>query len=304
MDLVIMAAGMGSRFGGLKQIEPIDSNGNFIIDYSIYDAIRAGFDRVVFIIKQEHFDIFKQTIGCRLENKIKVEYVFQQLDNLPQGFVVPENRLKPWGTAHAIWCCKNVVKDDFLIINSDDFYGRQAFAQAAKYIKQNKSSNYGLVAFNVGNTLSENGTAKRGVCFMDGTKLTGLSESVVEKVGEKIVATPLAGGQSYVVKPNALVSMNMWCLKPSIFKVLDQEFEKFLQNNMPLNPEKAEFLLPDVLNDMLKNGMIDIDVCQTKSKWLGVTYKEDKQSVQDGINALVDAHEYPADLWQNFSAKL
>lgn len=174
--------------------------------------------------------------------------------------------------------------------------------QAAKYIKQNKGTNYGLVAFNIGNTLSKNGTAKRGICFMDGTKLKGLCESSVEPAEHNIHATPLNGDKDFYVKPNALVSMNMWCLKPSIFKVLDKEFVKFLQTNVPSNPEKAEFLLPDVLNDMLQSKMVDIDVCQTKSKWLGVTYKEDKQSVQDGIKALVDANEYPANLWQNFSA--
>lgn len=303
MDLVIMAAGMGSRFGGLKQIEPIDSHGNFIIDYSIFDAIRAGFDRVVFIINKQHYNTFKETIGSRIEDKIKVEYVFQEIENLPYGFATHNSRVKPWGTAHAIWCCKDIVKDDFLTINADDFYGKESFMQAAQYIKQNKDENYGLVAFKVANTLSENGTAKRGVCFMDGTKLKGLSESAVEKVGRNIVAKPLAGGSPYVVKPNALVSMNMWCLKPTIFEILDYEFERFLEENLT-NSKDCEFLLPDVLNDMLRAEFIEIDVCQTKSKWLGVTYKEDKQSVQNGIKALVDAGEYPLNLWGDFAVDL
>lgn len=301
MDLVIMAAGMGSRFGGLKQIEPIGPNGEFIIDYSIYDAIRAGFDRVIFIIKEEHYQIFRETIGKRIEDKVQVKYVFQKLDNLPQGFTKPENRVKPWGTGHAIWCCKDVVKGDFAIINADDFYGRNAFEVASKFMQTN-SKNYGLIAYKVKNTLSENGSAKRGICKVKNGKLEGIIESSVECLNGDIVATPLAGNDSFIVDENKPVSMNMWCFKPNIFDVLEREFALFLKISLATDPEKSEFLIPNVLDKMIKTGMIEVDVKPTNSKWLGVTYREDKPNVVAGINQLILEGEYPLNLWSGFKS--
>ena len=302
MDLVIMAAGMGSRFGGLKQIEPISKNGEFIIDYSIYDAIRAGFDRVIFIIKKENFETFKDTIGKRIEDKIKVEYVFQQLENLPQGFSVPEDRVKPWGTGHAILCCKDIVKDDFAIINADDFYGKNAFDTARNFMAHNQDK-YGLVAYKVKNTISENGASKRGICKIKAGKLTGIIESSVERENGIIVATPLGANERYVIDDDTPVSMNMWCFRPNLFPVLEAEFKRFLTNDMPFAPYKSEFLIPDVIDSMIKSGMVEVMVKQTKSKWLGVTYKEDKASVVEGINQLVESGAYPTNLWANFEKK-
>ena len=213
MDLVIMAGGMGSRFGGLKQIEPIDEYNNFIIDYSIYDAIKAGFDRVVFIIKEENYNIFRETVGSRVEKHIEVSYVFQ---GGIKGF---EDRTKPWGTGHAILCCKDTVKDNFVIINADDFYGYDAFDVASKYIKtlDKSSTNFALVGYKVKNTLSETGSVKRGVCKEKDGYLNEIVESSVERTGGKIVATPLNGETPFDCEENDLVSMNMFVFTPKIF---------------------------------------------------------------------------------------
>ena len=203
MTLAIMAAGMGSRFGGLKQIEPIDEYGNFIIDYSIYDAIKVGFTKVVFIIKKENYDIFRETVGKRVEKYIDVEYVFQELDKLPKGYSVPEGRVKPWGTGHAILCCKDVIKENFAIINSDDFYGRDAFKVIADFLKENAKNNieneYAMAGYKVENTLTENGSVKRGVCEIENGYLTKLTESSIEKVGDEFIANPLEGGDAFKV---------------------------------------------------------------------------------------------------------
>ena len=225
MTLVIMAAGMGSRFGGLKQIEPIDEYGHFMIDYSIYDAIKVGFTKVVFIIKKENYDIFRDTVGKRVENLIEVEYVFQELDKLPEGYSVPENRAKPWGTAHAILCCKDVVKENFAILNADDFYGRDAFRVIAEFLSRDNSSSeyheYAMAGYKTKNTLTENGSVKRGVCNTDGKYLTKLVESKIEYVDGKLMATPLEGGEDFEVSEEDTVSMNMFGFTPHIFEYLE-----------------------------------------------------------------------------------
>ena len=222
MTLVILAAGMGSRFGGLKQIEPIDGYGHFIIDYSIYDAIREGFTKVVFIIKRENYDIFRETIGKRIEKKIEVEYVFQEIDNLPEGYSVPEGRIKPWGTAHAILCAKDKVDENFAIINADDFYGRDAYHVISKFMKNNNTHDnilrYAMAGYKVKNTLTENGSVKRGVCEEENGYLTNIIECKVEKVDSEIIATPLEGGNSFKVLEDAPVSMNMFAFTKDIFK--------------------------------------------------------------------------------------
>ena len=293
MDLVIMAAGMGSRFGGLKQIEPIDEFGNFIIDYSIYDAIKYGFDRVVFIIKEENYDIFRSTVGKRIENRIKVEYVFQGgLDVFPQ-------RAKPWGTAHAILCCKDVVKDNFAIINADDFYGEDAFRKVSQYMKSlDKNSNdYAVVAYHAQNTLSENGSAKRGVCEAENGFLTRIVESSVEKIGNRILATPLSGGQTFEVDKNQTVSMNMFAFTPCLFKFLEDGLKKFLNDNKE-NLEKCEYLIPEVVQNLINEKKASVKVVDTSAIWYGVTYKADKEKVVESIKKLVDSGIYPKGLWK------
>lgn len=302
MDLVIMAAGMGSRFGGLKQIEPMDNEGNFIIDYSIYDAIRCGFDRVVFIIKEENYQDFVETVGKRVEKRIKVQYVFQRAQNIPAQFLVPAERVKPWGTGHAILACKDVVKDDFVIINADDFYGYDAFKTASDFIKNKKGKNakvpeYALIGYKVANTLSENGSAKRGVCVVENEALKHIDESSVEKTNGKIVASPLDGSKPFEISPDRTVSMNMWCLDASIFEELEREFIPFLESNLKTNPLKCEFLIPTIISDMVEGGRATTVVKNTSAVWYGVTYKEDKEGVVNALKQMKKDGVYPEKLW-------
>jgi len=293
MDLVIMAGGMGSRFGGLKQIEPIDEFNNFIIDYSIYDAIKAGFDRVVFIIKEENYEIFRQTVGKRVEQRIKVAYVFQG------GVAGFENREKPWGTGHAILCCKDAVKDNFVIINADDFYGYDAFDVASKYAKvlDKNSTNFAVVGYKIKNTLSEAGSVKRGVCKEKNGYLSEIVESVVERKFGKITATPLNGENAFVCEENDLVSMNMFVFTPKIFDYLEKEFDIFLNENKN-DYAKCEFLMPEVVRKLIKNNLADVKILSTNAVWQGVTYKEDKPSVVSAIKELVDNGLYIKGLWK------
>lgn len=296
MTLVIMAAGMGSRFGGLKQIEPIDNNGNFIIDYSIYDAIKCGFDKVVFIIKKENYDIFRETVGSRIESKIKVEYVFQELSNLPEGYQVPDTRVKPWGTAHAILCCKDVVKENFAIINSDDFYGYDAYKTISTYLKNKTNDNYAMVGYIASNTLTDNGSVKRGICQIKDNHLEKLIESLVERKGNQIIATPLNGEESFTIEDDTPVSMNMFAFTPKIFDYLEERFPNFLEENKD-NIDKCEYLIPDVVFEQIKKGMVEVDVLKTTARWYGITYKEDKEQLVKSINDLVQNGAYPSNLW-------
>ena len=296
MTLVIMAAGMGSRFGGLKQIEPIDSNGNFIIDYSIYDAIKCGFDKVVFIIKKENYDIFRETVGSRIESKIKVVYVFQELTNVPENYQVPETRVKPWGTAHAILCCKDVVKENFAIINSDDFYGYDAYKTISTYLKNKTNDNYAMVGYIASNTLTDNGSVKRGICQIKDNHLEKLIESLVERKGNQIIATPLNGEESFAIEDDTPVSMNMFAFTPKIFDYLEERFPNFLEENKD-NIDKCEYLIPDVVFEQIKKGMVEVDVLKTTARWYGITYKEDKEQLVKSINDLVQNGAYPSNLW-------
>ena len=298
MTLVIMAAGMGSRFGGLKQIEPIDDNGNFIIDYSIYDAIKEGFTKVVFIIKKENFDVFKETIGKRVEKYIDVEYVFQELDKLPKGYKVPEGRVKPWGTGHAILCCKDVVKENFAIINSDDFYGRDAFRVIAEFLKNNKDNNmYAMAGYKVKNTLTENGSVKRGVCHEKDGYLTKIVESNIERVDGKLVASALETGIEYEVFDNDTVSMNMFGFTPLIFDYLEKRFPLFLDENKE-NNLKCEYLIPSIVFEQIEKDLVKVKVLKTDAVWQGITYREDKDKVVKELKKLVDKGEYPQNLWK------
>ena len=296
MTLVIMAAGMGSRFGGLKQIEPIDNNGNFIIDYSIYDAIKCGFDKVVFIIKKENYDIFRETVGSRIESKIKVEYVFQELTNVPENYQVPETRVKPWGTAHAILCCKDVVKENFAIINSDDFYGYDAYKTISTYLKNKTNDNYAMVGYIASNTLTDNGSVKRGICQIKDNHLEKLIESLVERKGNQIIATPLNGEESFTIEDDTPVSMNMFAFTPKIFDYLEERFPNFLEENKD-NIDKCEYLIPDIVFEQIKKGMVKVDVLKTTARWYGITYKEDKEQLVKSIKDLVQNGTYPSNLW-------
>lgn len=301
MTLVILAAGMGSRFGGLKQIEPIDEYGHFIIDYSIYDAIREGFTKVVFIIKRENYDIFRETIGKRIEKKIEVEYVFQEIDNLPEGYSVPEGRIKPWGTAHAILCAKDKVDENFAIINADDFYGGDAYHVISKFMKNNNTHDnilrYAMAGYKVKNTLTENGSVKRGVCEEENGYLTNIIECKVEKVDSEIIATPLEGGNSFKVLEDAPVSMNMFAFTKDIFKYLEEGFPLFLDKHKE-DIDTCEYLIPSVVFEEIENKIATVEVLKTNAIWQGITYKEDKEKVVKEIKKLVDNNEYPKDLWK------
>lgn len=298
MVLVIMAAGMGSRYGGLKQIDPVGPNSEFIIDYSIYDAIKAGFNKVVFIIKKENFDIFKETIGRRVEKQIEVGYVFQDLDELPNGFERPNDRIKPWGTTHAILACKDVVKENFAIINADDFYGENAYKTISEYLKKLDSNSYniGLVGYKVTNTLTENGSVKRGICEIENGYLTKLIESNVARENNVIVASPLDGSTSFNVSDDALVSMNMLGFTPKIFDLLEQDFKEFLEENRE-NLDKCERVIPDSVFKFIKQNKVKVEVLNTDSKWYGVTYKEDRPMIVNAIKEMLERNEYPKDLW-------
>ena len=298
MQLVILAAGMGSRFGGLKQMEKMDEAGNFLLDYSVYDAKRAGFDSVVFIIKKEFYEAFRDSIGKRVEKIIKVEYAFQQLDDLPEGFTVPEGREKPWGTAHAIYAARNLIKDDFIIINGDDFYGKDTYDVAYKYLAslpKGSVGKYANVAFKVANTMTENGAVKRGVAFQKDGYLTKLVESSIERKGDKIIATPLDGSEAFEVKEDDLVSMNLFAFNKDLIYHLSRKFPIWLKDN--INVPKSEFLIPTVVDELVHEGKATLKLLKTSSVWFGVTYKEDKPGVVKALNELVEKGIYKKGLY-------
>jgi len=295
ITLVILAAGMGSRFGGLKQITPLGPNGEFIIDYSVYDAIKAGFNKIVFLIKEENYELFKETIGARVEPHIKVEYAFQKNDNLPAGYSLPRDRVKPLGTAHAVLCCKDKVNEPFMMINADDFYGRDAYLKGAEFLrnlKDEKPYPYGLIGYLVKNTITEFGAVKRGVCEVDNEKLVKITESSVEKKDNIIMASPLSEAEPFEVSGEDTVSMNMLLFTPSIFKYIENHFKEFLDNNQN-NLEKCEYLIPDVLFKTIEEGYATAKVITTTANWYGVTYKEDADSVKQALKEMVDNGEYP-----------
>ena len=297
LTLVILAAGMGSRFGGLKQIEPIGPNGEFIIDYSIYDAIRAGFTKIVFIIKRENYEIFRETIGKRVEGHIPIEYVFQEINDIPSWVNIPSDRTKPWGTGHAVLAAKKAVQGNFVMINSDDFYGKDAYQKIKEFFDNNDSQDiYSMVAFRVANTMTENGSVKRGVCEQVNGYLSNIIESSIERVDDKIIASPLDGRESFEVEENALVSMNFFGFREGMFKTLEKGLEKFFKDNEN-DLSKCEYLIPDVVFETIKNGK-KVQVLESKDKWLGVTYKEDKEFVVSNIKDLIEKGEYPYDLWK------
>ena len=301
--LVVMAAGMGSRYGGLKQIDPIDKDGDIIIDFSIYDAIQAGFEKIVFIIKKENEADFRAAIGDRMSKHIQVEFVFQDLHNLPEGFTVPEGRVKPWGTGHAIMSCIDVIDGPFAVINADDYYGRHAFKMAYDFLTENQDKDgiyqYMMVGYKLENTLTDNGHVARGVCVTD-------EEGFLKDINERTHIEKRDGGAAYTeddgatwteLPMDATVSMNMWGFTPEILDYLDQDFAAFLSAQKE-GDLKCEYLIPTVVDDMLKKQLADVQVLETRDRWFGVTYAEDKAYVTDSIQALVKGGIYPEKLFQ------
>ena len=295
LTLVIMAAGMGSRFGGLKQIEPVGPNGEFIIDYSIFDAKRAGFNKVVFIIKEENYEVFRDTVGKRVENEIEVEYVFQKQDAVPEGVVVPIDRTKPWGTSHAVLATKDVVKGDFAIINADDFYGKESYEVISEFFRSRSQDEYLIVGYKVANTLTEKGATKRGVCKVKEGYLEELIESSTEEKDGIIVASPLNGDPAFIIKEDQEVSMNMFGFTDEIFDYLEKDLKEFFEENKN-NLDKCERLIPDVVCDIVKAGLNRVKVVPTTAKWQGITYKEDKEILVKEIDSLIKEGIYPEKL--------
>ena len=297
MQLLIMAAGMGSRFGGLKQIEPMGPNDEFIIDYSIYDAVKAGFSKVVFIIKKENEEVFKETIGKRVEGHIPVDYVFQDLNDVPEWVNIPEGRVKPWGTAQAIYAARDAITEPFLVINSDDFYGRDAFITAKKYIEETGSKDYSTICYEARKTMTENGSVKRGVVESDGGLLKSITESKLELIDGTILASPLDGSEPFKIEDNHLVAVNLFTFDLSIFPFLKERMDIFFKENEN-DLENCEFLLPTEISNAVENKEKEVKVLRTSAKWHGVTYKEDTPEVKDAIKTLVLNGEYPNNLWK------
>ena len=297
--LVIMAAGMGSRFGGLKQMTPVDEEGHFIIDFSLYDAYRAGFRRVAFIIKREIEQTFRETIGARMEKWFHVDYVYQELDRLPEGFAVPEGRRKPWGTAHAVACCRGVVEGPFAVINSDDFYGRGAYEAIYRFLTENKAPHhYAMLGYQLRNTVTEFGSVARGVCHVqDGMLLDITERTKIFKRGQDAAYTE--DGETFVpLSGDTQVSMNFWGFTPEILDEIWDAFPAFLAENLPVNPEKCEFYLPTFVGSRLAEKKVSVRVLPCMETWHGVTYKEDLDSVKAAIGQLKREGKYPARLWE------
>lgn len=292
--LVILAAGMGSRFGGMKQVEPVGPNGEFIMDYSIYSAIRYGFTKIVFVIREEYLDLFKSTIGSRIEGKVKVGYAFQKLNDIPEGFEVPEGREKPWGTAHAIYCARNEIEGNFGVITSDDFYGDVAFKELSEALD---TDDYSVIGYHIADTLSENGSVKRGVINSNNGIIEDIIESSCILDGDEVVCTPLDESKSeFRVKKDNSVSMLMNGFTQDILDKIGKDMEDEFKNNKD-NLMSYEMLLPDIMAESIKEGKVIRDI-PTDSIWIGMTYKSDKENVTNFILNEIDNEVYPNNLWE------
>ena len=304
MTLVILAAGLGSRYGGLKQIDPITEHGEFIIDFSCFDAIRAGFDKIIFIIKEENYEVFRSTIGNRIEKHVKVEYCFQKLDDLPEGYSIPEGRTKPWGTAHALLAARASINDTFAVINADDFYGREAYEKLASHLRSVSESGADaccMVGYRLENTLTENGSVSRGICQVNEN---GELDTIVERVGIVRQGSDAAyygdDGELYPLFADSVASMNCWGLTPAMLTHMWYGFENFLAALDYSDPTtlKKEYYLPYSIADAKDDGKCTVKVYSTAAVWHGVTYHEDKESVKRSISELVASGEYPDGLWK------
>ena len=300
--LIIMAAGIGSRFGtGIKQLAKMAPNGEIIMDFSIYDAKAAGFTKVVFVIRKAIEAEFKEVIGNRLSKVMPVEYVYQELEDLPEGYHVPEGRVKPWGTGQAILACKDVVKEPFVIINADDYYGKEAYVKVHDYLVQEQQKDGKLhicmAGFRLGNTLSDNGSVTRGICHIENGQLTGVTETHDIFKTATGAESRNADGSVQELDVKDLVSMNMWGLTPDFMEVLEKGFAEFLSGLAPEDTKK-EYLLPELVDHLIKNESAEVDVLETKDTWFGVTYQEDKEAVMEAFKNLTDAGVYPQGLYK------
>ena len=296
--LVIMAAGMGSRFGGLKQITPVDRNGHIIMDYSLYDARKAGFEKVIFVIKKEIEKDFKVTIGDRISSFFDVEYVFQDVNDLPDGFTVPDGRVKPWGTGHAVASCRNVIDAPFAVINADDFYGRSAFAMIYEFLNQkDKPGRYAMVGFRLRNTLTENGSVARGQCFVENGLLTGVVERTeIYPYGDDARYKD-DKGELVEISGDTVVSMNFWGFSSDMAKTLWERFPGYLAEGLKSNPVKFEYYLPSVVNDQIDDCTCTVEVLTCEDDWHGVTYTDDLPNVVAAIEEMKKNGRYPEHLW-------
>lgn len=289
MTLLILAAGMGSRYGGLKQIDPITDNGEFIIDFSVYDAILSGFDKVVFVIKEENLELFRETIGKRFEGRIKVEYAFQRMEDIPEGYSVPIGREKPWGTTQAVLCAKDHINEPFAVINADDFYGRSAFRLLVKHFETATEGEYCMVGYILKNTLTENGTVSRGVCTVEDGRLSGINEMTKIKRDGDVASCETENGK--VTFPlDSIVSMNCWGFTPDIFEKLESTFEDFIKNHG--RELKSECYLPMSVGQLMSEGECTVNVYSSEDKWYGVTYYEDRDDVVKSLAALIAEGKY------------
>lgn len=300
--LIVMAAGMGSRFGGLKQITPLGPCGEMIIDYSVHDALEAGFKRVVFVIKHEIEELFKEMVGSRIEKYCDVDYVFQELDELPEGYSIPEGRKKPYGTGHAVWCCRNVVKGPFAVINSDDYYGKEGFRKLYEFItapSADGKKHLAMAGYILENTLTENGSVSRGVCEIDkdGKILSLVERTKIELRDGKAMFTEDDGESWTELDRKAYVSMNCWGFPAGVFPYFEKKFIEFM-DNIGSNPVKAEFYLPFIANAMAAEGLADITVLPTHDRWYGVTYPEDKEKVMAALKKMADDGVYATPVWK------
>ena len=303
MTLIIMAAGMGSRYGGLKQLDPLGPGGEFLLDYSIYDAKAAGFDKVVFVIKKENLELFRSTVGERIEKAIKVEYAFQDIEDIPENGSIPEGRVKPWGTAHAVYCCRKYVNEPFAVINSDDFYGAEAFKCLADYLRKSdqaaaKKHSYCMAAYLLKNTLTENGSVSRGVCMDKDGDLTSISEHTkIERLSDGRLINTDENGNIEELDENLHVSMNCWGFTPEFFETLEKGLVAFFDENKGEKLNKAEYYLLTAVQDEIDAGTASVKLLETDAKWFGVTYKEDRPKVVEAIRRLIAEGVYPEKLW-------
>ena len=296
--LVVMAAGAGSRFGGLKQLMPVDDAGHPIIDFSLYDARRAGFERVVFIIKKENETDFRAVIGDRMERFFRVDYVFQELTDLPEGYAVPEGRTKPWGTGHAVRACRDTVRGPFAVINADDFYGPGAYRAVYDFLAaEHPETAHAMVGYRLRNTVTEHGSVSRGICSVENGRLTDVVERVrIEKRGD--AAAYLEDDGEHPLTGDETVSMNLWGFSAGMMAELNERFPAFLDANLPRDPLKCEYFLPFVVNAALKEGRATVEVLPCEEKWYGVTYREDLQGVRDAVAGMKKSGLYPEKLWE------